>query len=105
MATIIQQINLFSTLNQPFSTLTNSNLQTNFAVHNLNKDKMKKRNLFMSTTIMCGFFVAAFTIKGDQITWLWADNRPVAIILVILTIVLGTQWIKCQRLLNNSKQN
>ncbi len=105
MPTIIQQINLFSTLYQPLSTLTDSNEQTNFAAHNLNKEKMKKRNLFMSTIIMCGLFVAAFTFKGDQITWLWADNKPVAIILGILAIVLGTQWIKYQRLLNNAKQN
>jgi hypothetical protein len=102
---IIQQFNLFSTLCQPFSTLTDSNEQTNFAVHNLNKEQMKKRNLFMSTTILCGLFVAAFTFKGDQIIWLWADNKPVAIILGILTIVLGTQWIRVQRLLNKAKQN
>ena len=59
----------------------------------------------MSTTIMCGLFVTAFTFKGDQITWLWADNIPVAIILGILAIVSGTQWIWYQRLLNNAKQN
>ena len=59
----------------------------------------------MSTTIMCGLFVAAFTFKVDQITWLWADNIPVAIILGILAIVSGTQWIWYQRLLNNAKQN
>ena len=66
---------------------------------------MEKRNLFMSTTIMCGLFVAAFTFKNDQITWLWTDNKPIAIILGITAIVLGTQWIKYQRLLNNVKQN
>lgn len=100
-----QHINLFSTLYQPLSTLTDSNEQTNFAVHNLKNEKMKKRNLFMSTTIMCGLFVVAFTFKNDQITWLWADNKPIAIILGILAIVLGTQWIKYQKLLNNAKQN
>ena len=68
------------------------------------KEKMKKRNLFMSTTIMCGLFVVAFTFKNDQITWLWADNKPIAIILGIIAIVLGEQWIKYQRLLNNTKQ-
>lgn len=59
----------------------------------------------MSTTILCGLMVAAFTFKGDQITWLWTENKPVAIILGILAFVLGTQWIKYQRLLNNAKQN
>ena len=59
----------------------------------------------MSTSIMCGLFVVAFTFKGDQITWLWADNKPVAIILGILAILLGTQWIRYQRLLNKAKKN
>lgn len=59
----------------------------------------------MSTTIMCGFFIAAFTFKNDQITWLWIDNKPIAIALAILAIVLGTQWIKYQRLLNKAKQD
>ena len=57
----------------------------------------------MSTTIMCILFAAAFTFKGDKITWLWNNNNPVAIILVITAILLGTQWIKYQRLLNNVK--
>ena len=105
MLTNIQYINLFSTLNQPFSTLTDSVEQTNFTVHNLNKEKMEKRNLFMSTTLMCGLFVTAFTFKNDQITWLWADNKPIAIMVGILAIVLGIQWIKYQRQLNNAKQN
>lgn len=59
----------------------------------------------MSTTILCGLMVAAFTFKGDQITWLWTDNKPVAIILTILAGIFGTQWIRYQRLLNHTKQN
>jgi len=59
----------------------------------------------MSTTIMCILFAVAFTFKGDKITWLWNHNKPVAIILCILVILLGRQWIKYQRLLNNVKQN
>ena len=57
----------------------------------------------MSTTIMCILFAAAVTFKSDKITWLWNNNNPVAIILVISAILLGTQWIKYQRLLNNVK--
>lgn len=57
----------------------------------------------MSTAIMCGLFVVAFTFKNDQINWLWTDNKPIAVILGILTIALGTQWIKHQKLLNNTK--
>ena len=66
---------------------------------------MKKRNLFMSTTIMCGLLAVAFTFKIDQITWLWTDSKPVGIILVILTIILGIQWVRHQRLLNKAKQS
>ncbi len=54
----------------------------------------------MSTTIMCGLFVAAFTFKNGKITWLWADNPSMAVILGILSIVLGTQWIKHHRRLD-----
>jgi hypothetical protein len=53
---------------------------------------------------MCILFATAFTFKGDKITWLWNNNNPAAIILVISAILLGTQWIKYQRLLNNIKQ-
>lgn len=59
----------------------------------------------MSSTILCGLFVVAFTFKSNQITWLWADNKPVAIILGILVLILGSQWIKHQRRLNNAKRN
>ncbi len=55
MPTIIQQINLFSTFFQPFSTLTDSNEQTNFAVHNLNKEKMKRLRI-------TGLMIFAFTL-------------------------------------------
>ncbi len=65
---------------------------------------MKKRNLFMSTTIMCGLFAVAFTFKIDQITWLWTDRKPVGLILVIMTIILGIQWVRQQKPLNKAKQ-
>jgi hypothetical protein len=59
----------------------------------------------MSTTIMCGLFIVAFTFKNEQITWLWTDNSHVACILGTITALLGTQWIKHQRLLNNTRRN
>ena len=65
---------------------------------------MKKRNLFMSTTIMCGLFAVAFTFKIDQSTWLWTDRKPVGLILVIMTIILGIQWVRQQKPLNKAKQ-
>ncbi len=58
----------------------------------------------MSLTIMCGLLVVAFTFKNDQVNWLWAGHKPIAIILGFTVIVLGTQWIKYQRLLNNTRQ-
>jgi hypothetical protein len=64
---------------------------------------MKKRNLFMSVTIMCGFLAIAVTFKIDQITWLWVDSKPVGIVLFILTLVLGFQWMKIQKSLNQGK--
>jgi len=71
----------------------------------LNKEKMKKRNLFMSTTLMCGLLTLAFTFRIDQITWLWAEHKPVGIILIILTIVLGIQWVRHQKLMKKEKQS
>jgi len=65
---------------------------------------MKKRNLLMSTTIMCGLFAVAFTFNMNQITWLWTDSKPVGIILVILTVILGVQWFRQQRHLNKTKR-
>jgi hypothetical protein len=58
----------------------------------------------MSTTIMCGLFVFAFTFNNNQITWLWADNKPIAVVLGVIALVLGTQWVKHQRLLNSANK-
>ncbi len=64
---------------------------------------MKKRNLFMSTTLICGLFTVAFTFKIDQITWLWTDNKPVGVILLIVTFIFAVQWFRYQILLNKAK--
>ena len=58
---------------------------------------MKKRNLFMSFTLMCGFFCIAFTFDNEGIYWLWTDNKPVAIILVIATTILAVFWLKSSK--------
>ena len=65
---------------------------------------MKKRNLFMSTTIMCGLFAVAFTFNIDHVNWLWSDSKPVGIVLAILTVILGIQCVRQQRFLNKAKQ-
>ncbi|MEO8760714.1 MAG: hypothetical protein ABI388_05805, partial [Bacteroidia bacterium] len=63
---------------------------------------MKKRNLFMSFTLMCGFLCLAFTFNNKGIYWLWADNKPVAISLVIATIIFGVFWLKSPKKLKHT---
>ena len=66
---------------------------------------MKKRNLFMSATIMCALLTVSFTFNNNQLSWLWSENKPVAIILGILAVIFGIQWIKFQKLLKNADEN
>lgn len=58
---------------------------------------MKQRNLFMSLTIMLGLFTVAFNFNDQQCTWLWVNNKPVAIIMGITAVITGLLWIKYQR--------
>lgn len=51
----------------------------------------------MSCTLVCGLLCFAFTFGDTGIKWLWADNKPVAIILVIVTIILGIFWFKQEK--------
>ncbi|MEZ4774582.1 MAG: hypothetical protein R3D00_15460 [Bacteroidia bacterium] len=55
---------------------------------------MRKRNLFMSTTIMCGLLCFAFRFDSGGVYWLWADHKPVAIILAIAAFGLAIGWYK-----------
>lgn len=52
---------------------------------------------------MCGFFGLAFTFDNNGVYWLWADNRPVAIILAIATIILGTFWYQSSKKLRRQQ--
>ena len=61
------------------------------------KELIKKRNLFMSTTLMCALLIVAFSFDKTGTHWFWADNIPVAMILGILAITLGIFWIKTQK--------
>ena len=54
----------------------------------------------MSSTLLCGFFCFAFTFGNGEIRWLWTDNKPVAIVLGIVTIILGILWVKNSKKLN-----
>ena len=59
----------------------------------------------MSATIMCALLTVSFTFNNNQLSWLWNENETVAIILGILAIILGIQWIKFQKLLKNTNEN
>jgi len=48
----------------------------------------------MSFTLMFGLLCFAFTFSETGIKWLWTDNKLVAIILLIVTIILGIFWFK-----------
>ena len=63
---------------------------------------MKKRNLYLSLTIMCGLFSVAFTFSSTQIIWLWKGNEPVGIILAVLAIGFATQLFKHQKLMKKA---
>lgn len=55
---------------------------------------MKKRNLLLSVSLMTGLLAVAFTFDNDEIHWLWADNKPVAVILAVAAITLGLFWLQ-----------
>jgi len=65
---------------------------------------MKKRNLFMSSTIMCGLFCLAFTFDNEGIHWLWKDSEPIAIVLGIATIILLVFWFRNAKILRTESQ-
>lgn len=46
---------------------------------------------------MFGLFCFAFTFDNNVIHWLWADNKPIAVIFVMATVVLGIFWYKSSR--------
>ena len=48
----------------------------------------------MSSTLMCGLLCFAFTFNDTGIKWLWTDNKPVAFILGVATVILGIFWFK-----------
>jgi len=57
------------------------------------KGKKSRRNLFMSTTLMCAFFIGAFNFDESSFKWMWAGQIQVPIILGISSIILGVFWI------------
>ncbi|HUW06877.1 MAG TPA: hypothetical protein VMW01_11515 [Williamwhitmania sp.] len=58
---------------------------------------MKKRNLFMSAALMCGFLTIAFRFDSNGIYWLWSDIKPVSIILALTALTFGVLWFKASK--------
>ena len=65
---------------------------------------IKKRNLLMSFTLMSGLLCFAFTFSNTGIKWLRTDYKPVAIILLLVTIILGIFWFKKEKRLKIKSQ-
>lgn len=65
---------------------------------------MKKRNLFLSSALMCGFLCLAFTFDTEGVYWLWTGNEPVAILLTIATSILGVLLLKETNKLRHENQ-
>jgi hypothetical protein len=55
---------------------------------------MKKRNLWMSLTLMCGLFSIAFTFDNNGIHWLWKETVQVAIVLSLASVIFALLWLK-----------
>ena len=64
---------------------------------------MKTRNLFMSLTLMCGFFCIAFTFDKSGMHWFWSESKPVVFILATATIILGLLWFRAVRMLKKGQ--
>ena len=53
---------------------------------------MKRKNLWMSATLMCGLCSIAFTFDNNGIHWLWTDARPSLVVLLMATVLFGVMW-------------
>ena len=69
------------------------------------KGKKSRRNLFMSTTLMCMFLIVTFKFDESSFNWMWAEQIQVPILLGILSIVLGVFWIIENRKLKDKLMN
>jgi hypothetical protein len=43
------------------------------------------------------FLIITFQFDDFKLTWLWVNNKPVAITMGITTVITGLLWIKYQR--------
>jgi formate hydrogenlyase subunit 4 len=66
---------------------------------------MKRRNLFMSATLMCGLFTIAFTFDSNHIHWIWRGQELGAIVLGVAAIIFSLYWYKSAKKLGEVKQD
>ncbi len=56
--------------------------------------KNRRKNLWMSVTLMCGFLTIFFQFNKDGIKWFWTGQEIVPIVLLISTLIFGILWFK-----------
>lgn len=69
------------------------------------KGKKSRRNLFMSSTLMCMFLIVTFRFDENSFNWIWTGQIQVPIILGISSIILGIFWILENRKLKHKLMN
>ena len=57
------------------------------------KKLKSRRNLFMSSTLMCLFLLGTFKFDESSFYWMWTGQIQVPVILGISSIILGIFWI------------
>ena len=65
---------------------------------------MKRRNLFMSATLMCSLFTIAFTFDSYHIRWIWKGQEFGAIALGLAALIFSVFWYKSAKKLREAKQ-
>lgn len=69
------------------------------------KGKKSRRNLFMSSTLMCILLIGTFRFDESSINWIWTGQIQIPIILGITSVILGVFWFIENRKLNHKLKN
>ena len=65
---------------------------------------LRRRNLYLSATIMCGLLAITFRFNSIGIHWLWSDRAQTAVILAVLAIVFGVFLFRAQKQLRTQQK-
>ena len=65
--------------------------------------KNKKRNLFMSFTLMFSFLAASFKFDNNNIYWFWQNDMSLAIFFIISAIFFAGLWFAEEKKLKTKK--